>query len=323
LCISVITNQTSPIASADIQVLVFVSGSDNLEFANPADISQNLSPYAIQSGEKIAYTDVNVDTVELGNHRSIADDNINLVYMGETVTSLRQLFRRSAIHAYMPNTHSYVASETSAILQHRIARRPRYPGYDTNGPDDATGLTSALSEPYNWVNWHFMSFFELCFVGVRGSVNWIANYHGNVPCNNVFLSRELDLPLITGAYTYSSSATSRNEQRRMLTTYGRNSGLPGVTATNQRTQTVVHASTPMYSNYKFQNTGYLYRTLGKADDATDYDAITIGAVIHPENDGDIGDTGFDLYVSAGTDYNLIFFLNVPALYYYASIPVPT
>ena len=328
ICVSVVTNQTSPVASAPIEIAVFVSAGDNMEFANPQEIDPRLSPYAVQSepvlieqSESLSYTNDDSDIIELGGHKSTTDSNINLVYMGEHIVSLRQLFRRTSLHSYMPNPSTYSPANKATVVAHTIARKPRYPGFDGDGTDQATGLTSGTLHPYNWVNWHYMSFLQLCFVGVRGSINWVANTHSQINMNHVQIGRNTNRVLTQVGYYETTNALTQNSEKRLLTTAaGRPGGLSGLAATNQQTQTTVHASVPMYARYKFQTNSSLYRTLGTTDDDSNEDSVTIIVVHHPSSEGDNTNSGVDLYCSAGTDFNLIFFLNVPCLFRYASIP---
>jgi len=319
--VSVVTNQTSPIASADIKILCFISGGDNFEFANPREIDTLHSAYAIQSKE-INFNPSDTTTHEMGSVPSVTDDRINLVYMGEHITSLRQLFRRAAIHSYMPFDYTHSASDVTAITANIIARRPRYPGYDPDGPEAAIGLVSGLSESYNWVNWTYMTWFERCFVGARGSINWVINAHSNIELDSVYAARSDDTGLLgTGTYYTNAAVTaSLSKEAQLMTNYYREAGQEGVSATNQKSMTTLHVVAPYYCRYKFGTNGPADRTLGFKDDDSDHQKLILGAVLHPSAN-EVKSGGFDLYVSAGVDYNLIFFLNVPSYYTFTASPV--
>jgi hypothetical protein len=318
LCVSVITNQTSPIASADIKVAVFVSAGDNIEFANPQPIYRLYSPYAIQS-KFVSYDDEIGASTELGVTKSEADPNINLVYMGEHISSIRQLFRRTTNYTFME--YNQPASGDIAVYRYNTSRKLRFPGYDADGIEEALGLTSGVAESYNWCNWHYMTWFELCFVGVRGSINYALNTIGG---NNhdLWVSRRNDVSLsVSGYYASTGEINGRNEEAKLFSVYGaRTNGACGQTVTNSQTQNCLHLSVPMYSPYKFQNTSSSQRTLGSTDDGTTNDVVQFGSA----NRSVLVHGGFEIFASAGADYNLIFFLNVPALFIYDSVPdVPT
>jgi hypothetical protein len=88
LTVRVLTDQTSPIASADIQVLVFVRGCENLEFAYPNDVNTDnrLNPYIVQSKE-FAYDEEDSTETNISLRPSQPHPHINLVYFGESVKS--------------------------------------------------------------------------------------------------------------------------------------------------------------------------------------------------------------------------------------------
>jgi len=319
LTMRVLTQQTSPVASADIHCLVFVAGCENLEFADPADLNTRLSPYAVQSGN-FAYDQT--DMQYIGVAASKADDNINLTYMGETVKSLRTLFRRTSDYIYLKWEYTHDAADTRVRVYSLIRRLLCYPGFETSdGFYSSNGINLSGPFRYNYVNWHPMSWMSLCFVGTRGSVNYQVNAVTNGYVRSVSISRSQGTALSLADFrnVITDAAKNANGDAR---NYANNIayGAEGYSKTNQRTQAAVSLSLPMYSQLKFYSNNYLTRNLGSTSDDSTNDGVYINAVLNPAADGDTSGGGFEVMTSAGTDFNLIFFLNAPTIYFYNSYP---
>jgi hypothetical protein len=321
LTLRVLNEQTSPVASADIGVLVYVSGCENLEFAGPRNISSLYSPYRVQSGEM--QFDINEAEFQLGVKKSVADDSINLIYMGESVVSLRQLMRRSTKYKRIAYTLDVVGDSYVTSLW-TLGRCPQYPGFDPNGDSDATGLKVAIPFPYNWVCWNAVTWFSQCFIGSRGSYHYAFNPSTN---SNISLSTtRLKKTRVSGISTQTDDVTTQRWRymRRFVDTSEQSSGMAGLTVINQKSLAGDMVSLPMYSKFKFMSNDPLKRTDGTPLDESDTDTMQIEC-LHTvaEDRGYIGVTSIidiDSYVSAGTDFSLVFFLNVPTVYKYDSYP---
>jgi hypothetical protein len=310
----VLNKQTSPVASADIRYMVFVRGADNLEFANPRNLLGTLSPYATQSKP----FDKQLDEKLLGVSSSEADKNLNLIYMGERVVSLRQLMRRQCKYRSLVGTTT--ASATDYVkFRHELSRLPIYPGFDTSGLDQATGLVSLVAESYNWVNWTPLTFISLCFVGIRGSIIYSLNVHSHDTCGHVSIDRREGDHTVTES-TLTTTMNTLPLLKSRLVVQEENSSC-GVTITNQQTQAGITALVPMYSRFKFLMNSSLYRTEGTSADGSNKDCVRV-VHTHTNPDASARNVIADLYVGAGTDVSLIFFLNTPALWDYDSYPTP-
>jgi hypothetical protein len=315
LTVRVLNEQTSPVSSADIEMLVFVRGAENLEFAGPKDILNTYSPYTVQSGMQF---DTSVDETSIGLKPSVADENINLIYMGEHCVSLRQLMRRSVLYKRLITTNN-TSTEYFTDTIFKIGRQPIYPGYDFNGLDTALGLTSGTPYGYNWVPWNAVTWFSMCFVGSRGSYHYTLNPAYSVNVSDVRIAR---LPNSRTTYMASSvflPVTDRDDFVRETVTDS--AGLSGLVLTNQRSQAGHMISAPMYSRYKFQNNSTALRTDGSSIDDTNIDSLEISAIYNSQAGQNSKFFYADLYMSSGTDFSLIFFLNVPTLYLYDSLPL--
>jgi hypothetical protein len=318
LTVRVLNQQTSPVSSADINILVFARGAANLEFAGPVDIPSTFSPYAVQSDY-----DLDQSRYELGMKPSTADPNTNLIYMGESIVSLRSLMRRMGRYIRFARD-STLTVDTRHIYHSTLGRQPLYPGYDPNGLQEAVGLVSTLTESYNYAAWNYTTWFSTCFVGNRGSYHYIV--HPYAP--NEVLS--LEVSRSEGAHTnsddnlveqYSAISAVGAYERSFANTGSHNVGMSGLSMTSQKNLAGTTVSLPMYSRFKFLSNSVTNRTNGTSIDESDTDSFRTSAVVEYIN-GASTDAQFtqDMYVSCGTDFSLIFFLNVPVMYNYTAIP---
>jgi len=316
ITVRVLNRQTSPITSADIRMLVFARGADNLEFAVPKEIDTSYSPYAVQSYD--SRMDIDNTVHEMGVKPSVADPNINLTYFGESIVSLRQLMRRQSLYKRL------VAAAGSSIntiylTTFKLARLPLYPGFDTNGVDLATGVISSLPERYNYTNWLPTTWVGQCFVGVRGSVLYSVNANGQQDCKTVICAREYGLHSNSNAASSQSFAGNGALKQSIQTSHL--AGNSGMTMTNQVTQAGITTMLPMYANVKFIMNSPDTRSVGSSDDDSLNDAMRVQTLYQTQTSS-FNDTFVDLYCAAGTDMSFVFFINVPAVYIYNTVPTP-
>jgi len=328
LTIRVLNEQTSPIASADIDVLVFVKGTENLEFANPRDPDpfQRLSPFTVQSGE-YKYDEEESENTNICLQDSKPSPNINLIYQGETIVSLRQLLRRFAYSrniSFPDIASSQIWSQTKCVF----SRRPLAPGYDPNGINGAVGLVSGTSARYVWCKYHPLVWVSQCFVAERGSYNIRANYIGTNELSHFKVSRAYQNSAFnmsrTGyAQNLGSSLGKQNLSRNQCVNSF--SDCAGMSYTNTKTNASLSANLPLYSIFKFITTSVFFRLLGVDTDNTKTDATIVDLQTFPRYNNAINTNyndmnKIDLYYAAGVDYNPLFFLNVPTIYAYNAVP---
>lgn len=330
LSVYVLNELTAPSATADIEVAVFVKGGDNLEFSNPKDIDPLLSPYTLQSGTipmdgPLSY-DTQTETLALSGKQSTTDPNFNLVYNGENVSSVRQMIRRSNFYSFMPFSQD-VQPDTQLLLTEVILPRlPLYPGYDISGIQLARNNSGAGNVAYNWVTWTYLSWFQLMYIGIRGSVNYMVNKDSARDGDTVFLERSVspDRGAVPTFNTFAVGSTGPvTDIMARLLAVNRQPGESGVAVTSQKTQASVTASIPFYSRYKFTYTNPIYRTDGLGTVDSEKDSIIVGTTsfISEAQKGTYTQyQAFDLYMSAGTDMTFIFFKNAPCMVRYGSVP---
>lgn len=313
LSVKVLNKQTSPVLSADIKVLVFIKGGDNVEYAGPQDLDPLITPYAIQS--TVEY-DNSVESSYLAVRPTKTDRNINLIYHGESINSIRTLLNRSTY--YIRNFHGTVLSGETTTIENNMCRNPLFPGYDTTGIHTAIGAVSGLTEQYNFVNWHPITWFSLCFIGNRGSVNYEINSN-HTSSAYIQVSREkqsLTLSSYKSIYIEALANSDSMQSRHIVSLTG--NGTSGINFTNTNLQPTVSSSLPMYSRFKMLSNNILTRTNGSTKDESNSDSINIKTTYVPTTSTIT--PGIDLYISAGTDYSLIFFLNTPTLFQLSVMP---
>lgn len=327
LTVRVLTELSAPVSPADISVLVFVRGCDNIEFSVPREIdfTSTLSPFTVQSGD-LAYDNDDEDISSIALKPSVANPEINLVYFGETIKSLRTLLRRTS---FLRTTYVTGGTGSTFVLQLRggeFNRFPMYPGYDPNGINTATGIISGTSKPYNWCNYTPLGWLGQCFLANRGSIQWRID-----PLNPV-LNTELRLfrpgntvALSAAGYNVNyGGATSNNLASRLATA----ASIPmaaGGAVTNNRTLSGVSASFPFYSPYKFRTSAPADAIIGNSFDNSVIDKCNFLEMQTPKTsitsnaDWNSGN-GYNFFVGAGTDFTYVFFLAVPTLYAYSGVP---
>lgn len=312
LTIRCFTLQTSPVASAPVFISVFVRGAENLEFSTPKEMPRNTTYFDLQSGEELSYESPSVFEIP---HESNPDDS--LVCMGEVVRNTRTLLRRSslsAIRALGINEDSRCILYTSTM-----SRFPLYRGYDANGVDSAKGtLVPASNFSYNFVFVTPYNWLAPCFVGRRGSSMWHVNTNSATTMTHMRALRYQNTQNSGDYYGRSVSTLPGSFQNSAYARFfvaNMQSGNTGEALTNQRTQTGLSVYLPMYSRYRMQTTGYLLETKGTSVDDSDIDRWRLENLTPATSaaGNDISSTYVEYHHSVGTDFSLLFFLNVPTM----------
>jgi len=310
IAVRVLNELSAPVAVAPINVLTFVRGADNLEFANPLQPPKYCS-YFIPQSQEVVEDIITYKTPSDDPHRS-------RIYMGERVVSLRPYLRRYC------NIGPIVMNGTAAggnitTYNYYFHKIPPAWGFDTAGEQTGTKIVGTGNAPYNYAMWTPLTWIANSFICYRGSVNWTFNLDApNVSMANVAASRWLTAQN-NGVSSLSSALTSNTPgfQYAVIGT----SMVSGGTLTNQQTQSCVSLALPNITNYKFQSTNpSSYTSPPSAGGAYDGSDTDVG-VFSVQSSNLPANTLLHRYCGVGTDFNLHFFLNVPTLYYQASVPL--
>ncbi len=332
LTVRVLTELTAPITTADINVLVFVSGTEKLEFAVPTDIDNGnrLSPFTVQSGvhtDTLAYDneDHNESCIGLTSYTKTYDSNDT--YVGESVRSLRTLLRRPNTYITAAYTGSTSATPAIRLLRSLYNRYPLSPGFDPNGFLTATGPVSGLAKAYNAVPYNTITWLGQCFLGCRGSIVYHCNPLDAIPTSSISIVRSPDATVTapTSDYLLTSIYSSSSINNVSAIALYQTNAACGMNLTNNRTKAGNSASLPFYSKYKFRTSSPADATLGSATDESTIDTFYVERIIQPAannvSNGQQYSTYMNsMYVAAGTDFSFVFFLAVPTLFYYSAIP---
>lgn len=314
LTVRVLNNLTAPVDTASCSVLIFVKGGENLEFANPKDISPYLNLFSMQSGTEPCVTNTPMDERYLVN-------------WGEPVPSIRLLLRRSSLVDRITIPRNIPATDEAGTLRVYQSRLPPPPGYDPTAYTTAKGVeTPATTYPFSFTYNTHMAWFSAAFIAMRGSTRWhynVVNPDGAIP-NNIQITRRVGNTFNSGSqglectYISGANATSTSQsliKGRSWNAYGTQQGSSGLALTNPITQTGMGVEFPMMTNYLFQFANPQKWFLGNSSDGSTLDNYALDVNIHPA-----AGTGFNRlqvyrYAAAGTDFTLHWFLNTPVVSY--------
>jgi hypothetical protein len=322
----VLTALTAPAASSTVKVLVFVRGADNLEFANPVNSLSEVSASTMYSylAPQSLFEISDADKEEkqqmvAGGVTHAPAPSRYLVNFGEAVLSLRQVMRRASLvdvrYLGADSTHPVV------IFQKTQTRWPRPPGYDNTGLDSAKGIVVTASNfNFNFCEFHPMAYIMPAFVGTRGSAIWHFNIEGTTPIGHV---RMLRMPTTNATIqevttTYAAPATSSTFARNYYVTC--RGGSSGNCVTNQNTQAGLSVQLPNYAPYKFQTAAPTNYTYAQSADGSGYDSHQLEIGLNGLAGSLPSNTKLWSYAGIGTDFTVLFFLNVPTMWLYSSVP---
>jgi len=318
LSVKVLTLLTAPVAVGDVTVLVFVRGADNFEFANPTSPGNAYTIFPLQATNELTtapLADVEANTLSapIGEiHDEILIDR-NRVNFGESVRSLRPLLRRSVYSESLAS--STVTSGTHSSMRWVTSRFPSYYGYDPNGISTAVSSLGGADHKFNFTHNTAYNWIAPAFLAQRGS----GHVHFNVENTNMLASvgvtRVNNSSNVAGFTVESTTPFSDSDASRWRATRTTGQG-GGTSLTNQFTQSGVSVSVPNYSNCKFQSTGPEAVTAPPGTASVSYDGscfemIRLETFMNAASGPQSENNRLSKYTSAGTDFNLYFFLNVP------------
>jgi hypothetical protein len=307
---------TAPVATSSVTIMVFVRGAENLEFANPINLSSRYSTFAAQGAE------VYGDPFEItAGKKSEAHPMRHVVNFGEDIKSLRTLLRRSTLCYDIRPT--LFGSNKVGYWRMRFSKYPPMPGYDNQSPFTATGIVNTgATFPYNW---NFMSPYNWvapAFAAQRGSMIWTFAIEANGS------SGMLDLFRVYRDTSNSGVASIQTQQNSVVSTQNQYAGwavtyLQGGSAGQAlavaRTNAGLQVSLPNYTRFRYMSTIPTYSTGLTSVDDQDVDAYAFE--FYSSAAQLFNGTHVQAYQGIGTDFGLYFFLNVPTFYFYGTQPV--
>ncbi len=310
---------TAPVASSSVDVLIFARAAENMELANPTnvDVLNRASYFVAQSSEESAPLNITL------GENSLAADNQYKVHFGENVRSLRQLLRRGEYHSTQLYSIGSSASSQVKFLYKQMQRYPPCFGYDPTGQESAVKLTTGSgSAPINFCKFTYLNYVLPAFIGYRGSVNWTFNLvtPDNV-CNEMRIYRD-NISGSNSSYGVNNYATNQVSETAHQMMVARNSGACGQAITNCLTNSGLNVQIPSYTPFKFQTTNPRHGTTCSIVDGSIRDQAALQCMMKTNSNAAAYQVLLNNYVSAGTDFTVMFFLNVPTIFYYSATPSP-
>jgi hypothetical protein len=336
LTVRVLNTLTAP-AAGSVNLLFFVTGGDNFEFANPkgANVITNSvpTPFALQ-GEEL--TDVVSESIVIGTPSQMVTERYGQNF-GEAILSLRTLLHRSSMAQY---TASYAI--TNGIYNFRyseVMRMPTWPGYDPSARLDASKIVAASgTAKFSAVYANHLPYIAGMFLGYRGSVNYaitpsgdnlnslddVKVFRSTGATNNIRRSQLVPTTSTLAAATVGQRVASLSPWGAQQLDLGQIvDGLGGMGITCTRTNGSVTFNFPDYNNYNFSLAEPNNYLLGSSDDGTNIQSAAI--LIRQTNSfADTTDLASSLALQieagAGPDFTCLHFLCCQTLDYLTVTP---
>lgn len=318
----------------DIQVNVFVSCGDDIEFANPSDeafplFTFNTRPPAglleAQSGEEPLVAPDHDETEDPSRPvNSVPDMKVAgdadltnpmaMICFGENITSIRSLLKRFSLYSYF--AVPIAAADRTVVYNRRTMNFPLYRGF-ANG-----AIHTSPFGPYNYVNNTLINWFAPCFQGWRGGIRRKylaikAQANGGATFSG-YMSVTRKAP---PGFGFSETAQALNLADNANFIAREVDRFPIAFAGTQPTPLVqnpaLEVEIPYHSNYRFHPTRPL---APNANPAVQYENAHELRVLERQQVA-VGGPAFVEYVAAGDDFSLFFYTNVPVCYYRPTNPV--
>lgn len=254
LTVYVLNDLTTPNSTVnnDISVNVFVSMCDDAQFAVPVTRINTYSPWTgtgitPQAGGDLETEDTNNkptmdETTEKMTECVPVEDASNLVYIGEVVSSFRQLIKRYNLLNTFGNLGATAGYYTWSTSDFPIGR-----GYYTNGTRSGTTYN------YNSVNTTMLRYMSFAFVMYRGGIrNKIVAVSTGVVGNNAVLTVNRNTTFFgyspPGLTTSATGTVAAFEDQALAF---QSPGLEGLHLTPSGQQPVIEVEYPFYKNARF------------------------------------------------------------------------
>jgi hypothetical protein len=331
LTVRTLTDLTAPSTSAagsSIDILIFIRGAENLEFAGPRTVSgpdaqTNYSMWPAQAG---VVDDLSHRTTEIvaGTTYTPKPQRF-LENMGERVTNLRVLLRRSTLHSHWMTEST--ATNPYLVMSSILSAFPYYYGYANTlksgsgtklGVDTASPMVAGSGIPFNWSYDSYLNWIAPAFIGWRGSINWTQNVNAHKAVTSVRIGR--DPFYLNDAFQVLNTTWNQNKNQPKMAWNASFGGMAGLALTNQLTNAGISVSVPYYSPFKFTPCNpYRANRWSQSDGSVVPWNTTIdlkGSAV----DNVLPGLKIDRYVAAGADFNLLFFINAPTRFLFATPP---
>jgi hypothetical protein len=319
LSVKVLTLLTAPEASSSVNVLVFVRAAENFEVSYARNPQYNMSYFSVQAEPERfeASQELRGATHMPGSTPDEIVVDRSRIYMGENVRSLRHLLRRTN-HV---DTVQSTSTTADGILAFHSPKFPPHYGFDLNGIHRARNAGGTADVNFNWTKWTAWHMLVPCFVGQRGSMFWHFNVDAPTPIKRIMVTKLSDTSIANYSIAVTATPALASGIPRLIWSQFWASG-GGSAMTNQLTNGAISVSTANYTQYKFQSTDPKQCTAIPTSGA-DYDGANLEVLRVEVPVAQAANTiKIERYFGIGTDYNMIFFRNVPTFFQYNSPAAP-
>lgn len=317
IIVRVLTTLTAPVVSAPVNILCYVRGGDNMEFGNPRAPAFSVSNFQVQS-KPVSVEDKSIKTMSNVGVMTLPDQ-MRINY-GEVIKSFRVLLRRAN---FIYTTGEIDTTLNYALLRSNFGKLPPYYGYDPGGIHSGAKIVGAGSAPFNYVKQTPLSVLLPCFIGYRGSGVWTFNCESSEVLKSIYIYRKPEFNNLVASDSVTTFAlpANRSDIPRQNYVY-KEGGASGAALTNQLTQSGLSVLCPNYNDYKFNSTRPTSATKppqsGTSYDGAAQDSFTMQVKIKAS--ANVINTTIDRFWHAGPDFQPLFFINAPSLYYQSSAP---
>jgi len=319
IAVRVVTPITAPVASSQVYMQVFVRAADNFEVAAP----QNLPPATFMTVQSDQLTYSQSTPTYTGTVPGGDEDTKFLINMGEKITSLRSLLRRTNF-SYATQLAVDTTDTGAVSIQYQTLYPPWY-GYDTNGRHSAKGTyTTGSNFGFNYANSTPFQWIGRAFVGMRGSMAWQFNVDTNgtdglLSSVRVFRNAQ---SINTGNYNQSNTSGTLTTTSQYSKFWMTDPGTGGSALTNQATNTSLGVVAPDYNFARFHWVTPASGSLGVTSDGSGYQNFALEVKLKPAAATKaVGNIRVDKYFSVGPDFTFFYFLCAPP-WVYLNTPTP-
>jgi hypothetical protein len=320
LSVKIMNRLTAPEATSDVDVLVFVRAGANFHFAAPVDIQRGWTHSALR-------TSVNQSNkiYTLGNGGE--DEDVFRQVFGENIVSMRELLHRSTLSCITQVDCSNAATGPVAMVV-PLKRYPRPPGCYNNGWEQAT-ISSAVQQ-YNFSRMTLLNWVLPVFIGYKGSVNITADVMdivSNKFLDVILMERLPKGPSLTSAqrkpdYWSNSNVGTASVRAKLYADQSRwgRDGIAGAALTNARTNTGLCTNLPYYNNSRFLITDpYIQYSNDDTITGGNADWFNLRSTTYAVNPNTNILVNY-IYYATGPDFDVVFNLNCPIVFYFDDIP---
>jgi hypothetical protein len=306
ITIRVLNNLSAPVDTSSVNIFCYVSGGDNMVFANPIDLPQ----FTYASVQSKCTEETLVETTDT--------DERFLVNYNEPIGSIRKLLRR---YQFVDSTAVLAINAGALRFEMTQNRMPPDYGYFGNGPNYMYGVVTTTGQyPASYVANTYISWFKGAYVAHRGSIKWSYNYPNmlNNPGSSNFDVTRLDTQPSSAlvARTYTNTPTSMASYQASAQKF---CGGSGRLVVNEKSGAGLSFEHNMYNHYRMASC--LPMALPSSDfdgNQNDNHQVSLKTYI-----GANYPLRVERYAAIGTDFSFHFFLCVPRVYIITNPPVVT